>query len=145
MIRVACVDTATLFDGARGLLRPLLLATAALACSMPALAADKAAARSDHDSQRARCLSGQSHQDRATCLREAAAAREESRRGGLTSSDNYRANALSRCDRLPSADQAECRKRIGQGSASGSVEAGGVLREHVTREVAPQPARPASR
>ncbi len=134
--------TRSLLDTTRSLLRPLLLAAAAVACATPALAADK---RSDHDSQRARCLSGQSHQDRATCLREAAAARDESRRGGLTGSDNYRANALARCDRVPPADQAECRKRIEQGATSGSVEGGGVLREHVTREVAPQPARPASR
>ena len=68
-----------------------------------------------------------------------------SRRGGLTSADSYRANALARCDRVPPADQAECRKRIEDGSKSGSVEGGGVLREHVTREVATQPARPASR
>ena len=137
--------TASLPATTRSRLRPWLLAAAAVACATPALAADKAAARNDHDSQRARCLSGQSHQDRATCLREAAAAREESRRGGLTGADNYRANALARCERVPPADQAECRKRIEQGTASGSVEGGGVLREHVTREVAPQPARPASR
>jgi hypothetical protein len=104
----------------------------------PAWAADKSPAsqaQGTYQQERARCLSGQSHQDRATCLKEAGAAYDEARRGGLgnaTSADLAR-NATQRCEAQPAADQAACAQRVlGAGSAQGSVESGGLLRQAET-------------
>jgi len=49
-------------------------------------------------------------QDRAACLREIGAARQESQRNGLTSASPvaYDQNALARCQLQPAADQAAC-------------------------------------
>ena len=82
---------------------------------------------------------GSARQDRATCMREAAAARDEARRGRLADQGvDYSKNALQRCEALPAADRQDCMTRMqGRGTASGSVEAGGIYRESVTR----QPAR----
>jgi len=77
---------------------------------------------------------------RAGCLRDAAAARAEARRGQLGNSPGdpirYLENALRRCEPLPPDDRADCEYRVrGGGTTRGSVEAGGVYRETVTREV----------
>jgi hypothetical protein len=77
-------------------------------------------------------MSGQSQQDRSTCLREASAAWAEARRGGLTSatSTDYQANALARCNAQPAADRDACVLRIqGQGRVEGSVNGGGLIRQ----------------
>lgn len=85
--------------------------------------------------ERAACLSGQSHQDRATCLKEAAAASAEARRGGLTPAGP---NATQRCDALTGDERTACVARMsGAGVVKGSVEGGGVYRELTTREVLP--------
>lgn len=52
----------------------------------------------------------------------------------------YERNALARCQALPSQDRAECEARVRQGSTSGSVRDGGVLREHRTVVPAATPA-----
>ena len=85
-------------------------------------------------------------QDRAACLREAGAARQEAGRAGLTSagSGGNASNAMARCDLQPAADRADCEARMrgAPGSTtttSGSVMGGGVIRETVT----PLPATPA--
>ncbi len=83
-------------------------------------------------------------QDRAACLREAGAARQEAARNGLTSASpgRYDANALARCREQPAADRADCEARLQGGartSTEGSVMGGGVIRETVT----PLPAQPA--
>ena len=85
-------------------------------------------------SERAVCLSGQSNQDRATCLKEASAARAEARRHGLdTSSAPVAQNATARCTALPSGDRGDCERRMrGEGTVSGSVREGGLLRELTT-------------
>lgn len=50
-------------------------------------------------------------------------------------------NALQRCAPLPEPDRRDCVARIrGQGTTTGSVAAGGIYRELVTREVGPVPA-----
>ncbi len=89
--------------------------------------------------ERAVCLSGQSNQDRATCLREAGAALAEARRDGLkTAPDQLAANRTKRCEPLPAADRSACLARMnGLGSVSGSVGAGGIGRELVVRETLP--------
>jgi hypothetical protein len=84
-------------------------------------------------------------QDRAACLREAGAARQEAGRNGLTSASpgRYDANAMARCREQPAADRADCEARLQGGartSTEGSVMGGGVIRETVT----PLPAQPAA-
>lgn len=89
-----------------------------------------------------------SRQDPAACRREAGAAREEARRGGLTApaEGSAAANAMARCQRQPAADRADCEARLrgggsGTTTSEGSVMGGGIIRETVT----PLPATPAPR
>lgn len=85
-----------------------------------------------YEEERAYCLSGQSQQDLATCLKEATNAYGQARKGGLetTGSTDYRANAMARCDAQPPADRRACRLLVrGEGSQDGSVRDGGVIRE----------------
>ena len=88
---------------------------------------------------RAKCLSGQSNQDQSTCLKEAGAARDLAMHGQLDDGDaKYRKNARVRCDTLSGDEARDCVARMkGAGTTSGSVEAGGIYRETVTREVKP--------
>lgn len=91
-------------------------------------------------SERATCDGVQ--QDKAACLREAGAARQEARRDGLSGSSaaGYDANAMARCKLQPAADQADCEARVRGGAGSstgGSVMGGGVIRETVTPVPAP--------
>ena len=107
---------------------------ALLAAGMAAAAGGKLSdAQAQYKQDRAACISGQSYQDRATCLREAGAALQEAKRGRLGDADvqgSYEQNRLLRCDRLPAGDREDCLRRMrGEGTVSGSVEAGGVLRE----------------
>lgn len=129
----------------RQLSRPMwaLLLLGAAIGSTSALAAGKTGATGTTDAaaryeqERAVCTSGQSNQDRATCLREAGAAFAEAKRGGLDDGGAaaYERNARERCNKLAEADRAACMARMqGQGTASGSVAAGGIYRELVTRE-----------
>jgi hypothetical protein len=95
--------------------------------------------------ERAACMAGQTtNEDRATCLREAAAARDEARKGNLTSGDGQlRKNAKDRCKVLSGDERADCIARMnGEGTTSGSVGGGGILREKVTI-VPGKPAEPA--
>jgi hypothetical protein len=98
---------------------------------------DTSEAQARYERERAVCLSGQSNQDRATCLREAGAALVEAKRQGLNDAQaQYNLNAEQRCGRLPDADRADCLARMhGQGTVSGSAAAGGIYRELVTRQV----------
>ena len=91
-----------------------------------------------YQQERSQCLNGRSNQDRATCLREAGAARAEARKNGLgDSADAYTDNQRQRCAALPGTDRSDCLARMqGKGSTSGSVAAGGLLRELVVREPA---------
>ena len=119
----------------------------ALLMPAPALAAgqterDQAAAR--HKQEVAVCTSGQSNQDRATCLKEAGAAYAEALRGGQGSSAVAPGNASKRCEALKGDENTACLARMqGQGTTSGSVAAGGKSRELVT--VTPAPAAPAAK
>lgn len=86
--------------------------------------------------ERSACLNGQTQQDQATCLREANNAAQDKSQGKLTTEGPLAANAVKRCEPLASNDRAACEARIlGQGSTSGSVAAGGVLRRAETAEV----------
>lgn len=107
-----------------------------------AFGADDASPEARYRSERAVCLSGTSNQDRATCLKEAGAARSLARRHALNNtSASYQQNALLRCKALPAADQSDCQRRIdGDGKVSGSVRDGGLIRE-VTTVVPADPAK----
>ncbi|MBC7500903.1 MAG: hypothetical protein H7315_10450 [Herminiimonas sp.] len=80
------------------------------------------------------CNNGQSNQDRATCLKEAGAALDESKKGRLDEGKgSFKQNAMTRCEALPSEERDACQRRIdGEGTTSGSVGSGGLLREVVT-------------
>ena len=126
------------------------VAAALLGLSMSGANAANAATSAQADIQarylkeRAVCLQGMSHQDRATCLKEAGAARDEARRGLLNDGDaKYKRNSRERCDALTGDDAADCRARMrGAGTTTGSAEAGGIFRETVTVET--KPADPAA-
>jgi hypothetical protein len=77
------------------------------------------------------CLSGKTQQDQATCLREARNAQGDKKRGVLDNAGaRFEQNAAARCDVLAGEDKAACQARMmGFGSTTGSVAAGGVLRE----------------
>lgn len=131
--------------------RPLTRVAAAALVAMvgaSATAADSeriASAEARYQIERQRCLSGASHQDRETCLREAGAALAEARRGTLSNApEPYAMNALQRCRVQPIEDRYACVARMtGRADVYGSVEGGGYVREH--RELvieAPPPAPP---
>lgn len=83
--------------------------------------------------ERQNCMDGKTNQDRETCLREAGAAKQESQRGNLRDTGDYNSNASKRCATLPADQKADCERRsMGEGSVSGSVGSGGVVRELVT-------------
>ena len=117
----------------------LLLTTAALliGASFNACAAERINNFSDANAryqiERAVCMTGQSNQDRATCLKEAGAALKEAKMGRLSSDQSaFKQNALLRCNALPADERAACQRRIeGDGTTTGSVRDGGLLRELV--------------
>jgi hypothetical protein len=119
------------------IIRSLCAAALALAL-VPAMAAGKAElaqAKKAFQQERARCLKGDTNQDRATCLKEAGAAYDEARRGNLGSAagSDLESNATRRCQAQPVADRADCVRRIqGAGQTSGSVQGGGLIRESQT-------------
>lgn len=103
------------------------------ACAAGKSAANQA--QQQYQQDRAQCLRGQSHQDKATCLKEASAAYQEARRGGLaTQESQLSGNATQRCNAQPEADRADCVKRLtGAGSTEGSVNGGGLIRQTETK------------
>jgi len=91
-------------------------------------------AKTAYERDRAACMSGQTSQDRATCLQEASAALQESARGNLNDGQSdFERNRLLRCEKQPPEDRQDCVRRMsGEARTTGSVEGGGVMREFVT-------------
>ena len=115
----------------------LLCMSSATFATTPAggAASDVASAQARYDKERARCLSGTSGQEQATCLKEAGAALDLAKRNQMKDAPGtpYDKNAADRCGALPAADQPDCLSRArGEGQSSGSVKGGGVIRETVT-------------
>lgn len=114
-----------------------VLAAAAMLVATSVVAAgntDKSDARVRYEKDRAACMSGKSHQDRETCLKEAGAALAAAQRGNLPVADKntYEQNRLVRCNALPVPDREDCVRRMnGEGVVAGSVENGGIYRELV--------------
>ncbi len=128
------------------LARGLLAAAALLVLAPAALAQDKpsrAAIDATYQRDRAACLDSASQHERSACLREAGAARAEALRGRqLTgaSPEALERNALQRCQRLPPENKMLCERMArGEGTASGSVAAGGLIKELVIQVPAPAP------
>lgn len=86
------------------------------------------------------CQGDMLREDRATCLREARNALAEKRRGMLgNAGGHFEANALARCEPHAGEERLACQTRIrGQGTTSGSVAGGGVLREIETAVMPPE-------
>ena len=117
----------------------LLVVGAALASTSAAAVEKDGAATARYQRERAVCMSGQSNQDRSTCLREAGAAFAQARHEGMGDGPApYARNARQRCEGLPQDDRQGCLARMqGQGTTSGTAASGGIYRELVTREVIP--------
>ena len=141
----------TTFKPSGSMLRLGSLCIVSVLLSLPAASAMAAARgpaaeiQARYAQERAKCLNGTSNEDRATCLTEASAARAAAMQGKLDEGNGrYHRNAMDRCKALSGADAKDCMARMnGEGTTSGSAEAGGIYRELVTREVKPADA-PAS-
>ena len=108
-------------------------------CAPMAAAADNSGlpnARAVYQNDRAMCNSGQTNQDRTTCLKEAGAAYDQTRRGQLNDGQtSYQQNAMARCNALPPEDMKACQRRMmGEGYSEGSAQEGGIYRRIETRQ-----------
>lgn len=120
----------------------LSMSALAWACA-PTMAQGNAASRdaaAAYQRERAACLNMQVTEDRAACLREAAAAQAQRRKGAAPDdAAAFERNALQRCDAQPADERQACIARVqGEGSSSGSVKGGGILREKVVVVPAPK-------
>jgi hypothetical protein len=127
----------------------LCISGGTLAITAGARAADQSAtdsAKAQYDAERARCMSGTTGQDQASCLRSAGAAYDSAKQGKLTNPNTqFHDNALARCASLPPSDRADCESRVdGGGDSSGSVKGGGVIKQTVTPVPAPSSIPPAA-
>ncbi len=108
----------------------------ALFLASPAMSAGQnpPSAQARYQAERTVCTNGSSNQDRATCLREAAAAYKTAKAGQFKPVDEqvYGNNRLIRCEPLlPQYREACIRRMQGEGTVEGSAQAGGVMRELV--------------
>ena len=130
----------------RTVFRPAVFAAQALLCTSFCLAAqaqpqDELTARYQQDL--AECEVQQATQDLAACRLEARNALAEAKRNLLseTTANLFEKNQLKRCRVFKGDDREACEARArGEGSSTGSVQSGGILRE-VARPVVPSPAR----
>lgn len=106
----------------------------------PAAAQDRSEKLRRYEADRQACRSGQTGQTFDSCMKEAKAVLAERPGANPTvSPEQLQRNALIRCDALKGDDRAACVARMhGEGTVSGSVAGGGVLRELVVTEVVPQ-------
>ena len=81
--------------------------------------------------ERAWCMANTAGDERATCLKNSGAAQAERARGTLdTNGRDFQSNAMQRCDVFLSEERAACEARVsGYGSASGSVQGGGIIKQ----------------
>ena len=126
------------------------LALVFAAAAVPVLAGPSSADSPDavYKVDRANCLAGRTQQDLQTCLKEAGAARDSARKGLLKteSPQVLRDNALARCQVQPEGPaRSDCERLArGEGTVSGSVAAGGDLKElHTIVPAKRRAARPA--
>ena len=117
-----------------------VVAAVLLAASAAVAQAPPQDARARYEQEREKCLTNNTQDTLATCLREANNALDAARKGQLSSPGAAApGNATQRCAAFQStAEQAECVRRMQNSPVSGSVSGGGVLRESVTTTVVPQ-------
>ena len=130
--------------------RPAMLVAQALLCASfcmhaqaqkPAQPQDELTARYQEDL--AECEAQKATQDLAACRLEARNALAEAKRNLLsdTTANLFEKNQFKRCRVFKGDDREACEARVrGEGSSSGSVQSGGILRE-VVRPVMPSTAR----
>ncbi|MDZ4123561.1 MAG: hypothetical protein U1E02_05195 [Hydrogenophaga sp.] len=109
-----------------------------------ALSGSGAWAQSTYDQDRAACMRSDSQHERTSCLREAGAVRAQgiNRAPGATPEARME-NAMKRCADLPPENKSTCERMVhGEGTASGSVAGGGMIRELVTPVPAVPPMQP---
>ena len=89
--------------------------------------------------ERAWCIANTAGEERASCLKNSGAAQVERGRGTLdTNGRAFETNAMQRCDVFLSEERGACEARVaGYGSASGSVQGGGIIKQ-VETVVLPQ-------
>ena len=89
------------------------------------------------------CNNGKTQQDRATCLIEVKNANAAKRAGKVDNAGGqFQANAMQRCNVLPSQDKVACEARVaGYGNQQGSVAGGGVITQ-IETVVVPKNAGP---
>lgn len=136
-----------------GRLRMLAVGAAMMVASVASAQSGAGGAQSSieatYQRDRAACMASDSQHERSSCLREAGAVRAEARRGtaqGGESQEVLTRNALERCKRQPAEQQAICERMVrGEGTTTGSVEGGGMIREltimEPARSVSPPPAQ----
>jgi hypothetical protein len=110
-------------------------------------AQDRSEKQRRFEADRQACLGGKTGQTYASCMREAhAVLADPASSTAPVSAEQLQRNALARCDAQTGDEQVACIARIrGEGTVSGSVTGGGVLRELVTTEIVPTPPqKPAS-
>ena len=114
----------------------LLMASAAASAQSATAGSD---ARARYEQERQACMTNNTQDSLATCLREANNALAAAKEGQLsTPGPQAQDNATERCDAFQSAqEKAECTARVHSAPASGSVSGGGVLRESVTTTIVP--------
>ena len=130
--------------------RPTLFVVQALLCASfylhaqaqtPAQPQDELTARYQQDLTE--CEAQQATQDLAACRLEARNALAEAKRNLLndTTANLFEKNQFKRCRVFKGEDREACEARVrNEGSSTGSVQSGGILRE-VVRPVVPSPAR----
>jgi len=129
------------------------LARAGLIAVAAVLSSQAVVARADqiednYRRERAACLDGSKAEEKSACLKEAAAARYEARRGGLTtpSPQMLAENTKRRCLVQPIQDREDCNRRMdGEGTVEGSVAQGAIVREMITIQPAAGPASATSK
>lgn len=111
-----------------------LLLAASATTAQPAAPQD---ARGRYEQERQKCMTNNTQDSLATCLREANNALDASRKGDLSNPGGAATdNATQRCAAFQTADdQADCMRRVQSSPASGSVSGGGVLRESTTTTI----------
>ena len=114
--------------------------------AISANAAAPTAAETRYQQDRADCMAGKTAESQKTCLKEAGAALQASREHALKSADSGQlaANERQRCVPLSGDDKKACLARAAgmDTSTSGSVAAGGDLKETVTVILGVQPIQP---
>jgi hypothetical protein len=122
-----------LYNGTRdaGRLISIVLVLTGSVTALAGSVQDKVERHRVYQNDRQFCLSGQSSQSRETCLREAGAAMQQNAAAqAQPSAEQMAANAVRRCNAFTGDGQQSCLARMqGHGKESGSVEAGGILRE----------------